>query len=132
MKIVIINKFRCAKSFDSIILLIINIIFQINFKNLILFFNLFINLKMINDIISKLRSYMITKNWSKIEREKKIFIDNDKNEFFELNKNNIYYCVNKIFCCSDFFNRYIFRKFCISIHYHQNWIADRIFMIIKK
>ena len=62
MKTVIVNKFRCAELFDLIILLIINITFQINFKNLILFFNLLINLKIINDIISKLRLHMIAEN----------------------------------------------------------------------
>jgi hypothetical protein len=75
VSIVIICKFCYEQQFDSIILLIIDIYFQILFQRLISFFCLIICLKMKNNIQSNFNIQMITKTESKIENKQRIFIE---------------------------------------------------------
>ena len=132
MKIIVVSKFRNVESFCSVILLIINVTSQINFKNLILFFCLFIDLRMIRDVITKFHSQIKTKCRSIIKCEQKIFTIYDEYWSVKLNEHFIHYNICQIFNCSNFFRSYIFDKFEIKIYDHQNQIVDERSMKIKR
>ena len=99
---------------------------------MILFFNLFIDLKIKNCIKFAFKSRVKNERWLKVVDEQKSFIEYNVFEWFKFKKHFIAKKITHFICFHNEFYWKKYRHFRITIDYHHNRIVYNEFSFVRK